>query len=92
MIQQFKDSLVAAIQTVPIIYIPHFHFSYIDEIIEELENSKRRNVDGQIGFGDLSGDSDDFESAETSFIYPDLEEFPQELLLKYVTVQNVMVK
>ena len=55
----------------------------IDEIIEELENSKRRNVDGQIGFGDLSGDSDDFESAETSFIYPDLEEFPQELLLKY---------
>ena len=47
MIQQFKDSLVAAIQTVPIIYIPHFHFSYIDEIIENvLSNGK-----GQLNFG-----------------------------------------
>ena len=56
----------------------------IDEIIEDLENSKRRNVDGQLGFGDLTGDSeDDFESAETSFVYPILEEFPQDLLLKY---------
>lgn len=44
MIQQFKESLVAAIQTVPIIYIPHFHFSYIDEIVEEVlsaDSSKR---------------------------------------------------
>ena len=56
----------------------------IDEIIEDLENSKRRNVDGQLGFGDLTGSfEDDFESAETSFVYPILEEFPQDLLLKY---------
>ena len=41
MIQQFKDSLVAAIQTVPIIYIPHFHFSYIDEIIEDILSEKK---------------------------------------------------
>ncbi len=56
----------------------------IDEIIEDLENSRRRNVDGQLGFGDLtSGSDDNFESAETSFVYPFLEEFPQDLLLKY---------
>ncbi len=56
----------------------------IDEIIEDLENSRRRNVDGQLGFGDLTTESDgEYESAETSFVYPALEEFPQDLLLKY---------
>lgn len=49
MIQQFKDSLVAAIQTVPIIYIPHFHFSYIDEIIEDILSGN--NSKGQLNFG-----------------------------------------
>ena len=49
MIQQFKDSLVAAIQTVPIIYIPHFHFSYIDEIIEEVLTGNNGNM--RLNFG-----------------------------------------
>ena len=56
----------------------------IDEIIDELENSRRRNVDGQIGFGDLTADDDyGYESVDSSFVYPELEEFPQDLLLKY---------
>ncbi len=58
-------------------------YSVIDVIIEELDSSKRRNVDGQIGFGDLSGGYDDYSSSAVSFTYPDTEEFPQELLLKY---------
>jgi len=49
MIQQFKDSLVAAIQTVPIIYIPHFHFSYIDEVIEEVLTGNNGNM--RLNFG-----------------------------------------
>lgn len=59
-------------------------YSVIDEIIDELENSKRRNVDGQIGFADLGGSSDDdFVIGPQSFNYPEIEEFTEELLLKY---------
>ena len=36
MIQQFRNDLIAAIKTAPIIYIPHFHFSFIDEILESI--------------------------------------------------------
>ncbi len=56
----------------------------IDSILEELDSSKRRNVEGQIGFGDLSfcDDSEDYSPA-TVFIYPDAVEFTPEQLLKY---------
>ncbi len=58
-------------------------YSVIDQIIEELDSSKRRNVDGQIGFGDLTNGFDDDYSPSVSFTYPDTPEFPEELLLKY---------
>ena len=59
-------------------------YNVIDEIIEELDSSKRKNVDGQIGFADLSGESnDDIGINSGSFNYPDVEEFPEEILLKY---------
>ena len=56
----------------------------IEPILEELEASKRRNVDGQIGFGDIaaSDDNDDY-ITPVSFIYPDADEFTNEQLLKY---------
>lgn len=56
----------------------------IDPIIDELDNSKRRNVDGQLGFGDLTSDfSSSYEQPKASFTYPPAEEFSPELLLKY---------
>lgn len=55
----------------------------IDTIIEELESSKRRNVEGQIGFGDLSASYDEDYSPDSSFAYPDLDEFTPEQLLRY---------
>ena len=56
----------------------------IDVIINDIENSKRRNVDGQIGFGDLASSSDDSSDlADVSFVYPEVDEYSQELLLKY---------
>lgn len=59
-------------------------YSVVDSIIEELDNSKRRNVDGQIGFGDLNASEDEvYYSPKAAFTYPDVEEFPQSLLLKY---------
>lgn len=58
-------------------------YSVIDQIIEELDSSKRRNVDGQIGFGDLADSSDDYAHTSSNFSYPDTPEFPQDLLLKY---------
>ena len=54
----------------------------VDKIIEELDSEKHRNVDGQLGFGDLlSGSSDD--SPAVIFTYPDVEECSNETLLKY---------
>ncbi len=58
-------------------------YTVIESVLEELENTKRRNVDGQIGFGDLSFEEDVNEIPVGSFSYPDVDEFPQELLLKY---------
>ena len=55
----------------------------IDTIIEELESSKRRNVEGQIGFGDLTSSYDDDSVHTTVFEYPESEEFTPEQLLKY---------
>ena len=56
----------------------------IDNIIEELESEKRRNVDGQIGFGDLTSSYDEPSySVSSSFTYPQADEFPKDVLLKY---------
>ena len=56
----------------------------IDPIIEELDNTKRRNVEGQIGFGDLSsGSAAESTEPKSSFTYPPAEEFSPEMLLKY---------
>ena len=55
----------------------------IDSILDELENSRRRNVDGQLGFGDLVSEQEEEYNSSTSFTYPELDEFPNEMLLKY---------
>lgn len=55
----------------------------IDSILEELESSRKRNVEGQIGFGDLTSSMDDEYIPPASFIYPDSDEFTQEQLLRY---------
>ena len=56
----------------------------IDPIIEELDNTKRRNVEGQIGFDDLSsGSAAEPTESKSSFAYPPVEEFSPEMLLKY---------
>lgn len=58
-------------------------YTVIETVLEELENTKRRNVDGQIGFGDLSFEEEIHEMPVSSFSYPNVDEFPQDLLLKY---------
>ncbi len=58
-------------------------YSVIDSIIDELDNAKRRNVDGQIGFGDLSGADEPDYTPSTLFVYPEFDEFSPETLLKY---------
>lgn len=56
----------------------------IDPILEDLDSSKRRNVEGQIGFGDLtsSDDNDDY-LPSVSYVYPDADEFTNEQLLRF---------
>ncbi len=56
----------------------------IDSILEDLETSKKRNVDGQIGFGDLTSgfDQQDY-ITPVSFSYPESDEFTPEQLLRY---------
>lgn len=58
-------------------------FTVIESILEELENTRRRNVDGQLGFGDLMNASYEEESLAPSFTYPVLDEFAPEILLRY---------
>lgn len=59
-------------------------YNVIDEIIEELENSRRKNVDGQLGFADLTASSDEETGIQSgAFNYPPVDEFPEDLLLKY---------
>ncbi len=59
-------------------------FTVIESILEELENTRRRNVDGQLGFGDLmSAASYEDESIAPSFSYPVLDEFAPDILLRY---------
>ncbi len=59
-------------------------YNVIESVIEDLDNSKRRNVDGQIGFGDLVVDDSDCNyNPMSSFTYPECDEFPTETLLKY---------
>lgn len=39
MIEQFRNSLISGVQSSPILYIPHYHVAYIDEILESIFNS-----------------------------------------------------
>lgn len=42
MIQQFKENLISGIQTAPILFIPHYHFTYVDEVLESILDVNER--------------------------------------------------
>ena len=52
----------------------------VDKVIESLDNDKRRNLDGQIAFGDLNNSS--CESTNSEFSYPELNDFSFEEKLR----------
>jgi DNA polymerase-3 subunit alpha len=59
-------------------------FDVIDTILDDLENSRRRNVDGQIGFGDLTSSYEEAtEVVGSNFSYPEVDEYSTDILLKY---------
>lgn len=33
---EFKNQLITGIQTSPIVYIPHFHYSFVDEVLKDI--------------------------------------------------------
>lgn len=37
---EFTNQLITGIQSVPIIYIPHFHYSFVDEVLMEILGSR----------------------------------------------------
>lgn len=53
--------------------------SSVDSVLTDLDSSKRKNIDGQIGFGDFIS-NDQFDS--TSFSYPDVPEFNSDEILR----------
>lgn len=75
-IDLFKEQLASAIVSSPIIYIPHFHFAYIDEMLECIIGNNEAKVD--FGFGldgiveyEISREQIDFTTKEknsTAFI------------------------
>ena len=34
--QKFKDALITGILSSPIVYIPHFHYAYVDQALKEI--------------------------------------------------------
>lgn len=47
MIEQFKTQLTTAILSSPVVYIPHFHYSFVDEVLQSIvfpEAGKRRVI------------------------------------------------
>ena len=54
----------------------------LDFIFDELDRNKRKNISGQIGFGDLSG-NDDTPIVSGKFSYPDVSDFSNEDKLKF---------
>lgn len=55
----------------------------LPEILEDLENSKRRNVDGQLGFFDiLSAGESDSVSSDDSYEIPFAQEYAHDVLLR----------
>jgi len=92
MIQQFKDNLIAGLQSSPILFIPHYHFSYIDEVIESIlrpKTGERRyfSLDinsilefdqgyGPVDFISKKGVSSSFSSGVSGFIKEVLSPLP----------------
>ncbi len=46
---EFKNQLITGIKTSPIIYIPHFHYSFVDEVITDVMGAKSSNTPAIIG-------------------------------------------
>lgn len=47
MIEQFKTQLTTAILSSPVVYIPHFHYSFVDEVLQSIispEAGKRKVI------------------------------------------------
>ena len=46
--EQFKDALITGILSSPIIYVPHFHYNYVDEALKEIipESNAKNSVLG----------------------------------------------
>ena len=53
----------------------------IDSIFDELNSNKRRNIEGQIGFGDISDDND--LPVSGGFKFEEADEYTAEALLRY---------
>lgn len=90
MIQKFRENLIAGIQTAPILFIPHYHFSYIDEVLESIlstNEKKRFNLDldsilefdlahGPINFKTKKELSDSFSEGALGFLKEILQPRP----------------
>ena len=46
---EFKNQLITGIKTSPIIYIPHFHYSFVDEVVADILGAKSSNTPAIIG-------------------------------------------
>ncbi len=53
--------------------------SSVDSILTNLDLSKRKNIEGQIGFGDFISDEN---QSSSSFTYPDVQEFNSDEILR----------
>ena len=55
----------------------------VESIVESLDSSKRKNIDGQLSFGDISSSESEQPVINAKFTYPETEDYSNEEKLRY---------
>lgn len=100
MIEEFKNQLTTAILSSPVVYIPHFHYAFVDEVLYSIVNpevGKRKviplNVEDIVEFDNTRGiiDFSTKRSRKNLDTYSKLDTFLESLIEKKTTNEKVFL-
>ena len=100
MIEEFKNQLTTAILSSPVVYVPHFHYAFVDEVLYSIVNpevGKRKviplNVEDIVEFDNTRGiiDFSTKRSRKNLDTYSKLDTFLESLIEKKTTNEKVFL-
>ncbi len=100
MIEEFRNQLTTAILSSPVVYIPHFHYAFVDEVLYSIVNpevGKRKviplNVEDIVEFDNTRGiiDFSTKRSRKNLDTYSKLDTFLESLIEKKTTNEKVFL-